>query len=139
MSAFGAATLLSDLLETSLASIQTWVEVVLAEEKALRTYDSQLLCTKLEELEGANRIHAAWKNWLSDAETLWARIHASGIADKVANLDALRDAIGWGGCTVQATPAESLHAHEQVLRGETFSSEEVRRGLRLAHEPPSQT
>src|SRR5881628_956011 len=67
---------LADLPELTVEQVEHWVTAALAEAKALRQHDDQLYpeISDPAALRAAHQLHASWRAWVDDAESLYERV-----------------------------------------------------------------
>ena len=131
MSILQSSGLLEHLEEFTPQAIERWLGAALAEAAALREHDDLLYPHDSERQAAAEQLHAAWRRWAEEAQRLLNRAEvASSNANKIAGMDTLRDVLGRTQAMLKLTPAMIAKRREQVLRGEVYTMEEVRRELR---------
>ena len=127
-----AENFLATLDELSPTAAERWVAAALAEEAALREHDDRLYpgaAADADAMASAHRLHAAWRRWAHDAESLLDRLGHAG--QTVARADELERAVGRVKAMLKLTPEQLNERRRQALDDRTFSGEEVRRELGL--------
>ena len=131
MSAITFEALIPQLGELTPRMAERWVAASLAVARALHEHDDRLYPVDPARLPAAEQLHDTWRGWTEDAEALLRQIEALAPA-KIPDIDLLCDEIGRIGSMLGLPPRLIAQRHEQVLRGEVRSMEEVRRELRAS-------
>jgi hypothetical protein len=131
MSAIAFEAMVPQLDELTPTMAERWVAAALALARALHEHDGWLYPVDPKKLPAAKQLHNRWRRWTEDAEALLQRIQALAPA-RISGVDLLCDEIGRIGSMLGLPPELIAQRHEQVLRGEVRSLEEVRRELRAS-------
>src|SRR5260370_23107030 len=108
MSALELTGLLPEFGELSLPVAERWVAAMLAQASALREHDAWLYPTDPARQSAAEHLHAAWRMWCDDTQSLLDLIAAlEENSGAVNGADNLRDALGRALAILQLTPAEA--------------------------------
>lgn len=124
-----------NLPELSLEQAELWTTALLAQERALRQYDSYLTPASNDQdgLQAAEDVHEAWRRWVAEGVSLLRRVamqlppgtHVAGTHD-----------LDYGIARATAMLKLSPHVIQQRVRqladGCVLKSGEVRNALRVA-------
>jgi len=131
MSTISLSTFLAEFEEITVDAVERWIAAILAHAAALHVYDHRLYPREPERQASAEHLHDAWRQWVEDAEAVLAQARTLGRRDgEITGFEALRDEIGFKKAMLRMPPALIARRREQVMRGEVYSAEEVRRELR---------
>lgn len=110
-----------------------WVDAALAEAKAMRDFDGELLPLDTDDpalLERAKRLRAEWGRWAEDAEQLRARVEGLPGVD-AGQYRELCGMIGYGRILSRQSIEVLRERWEKVKAGDYVTGEELRRELGL--------
>ena len=130
-----AKDFLSALDELTPGAAERWVVAALAEAAALREHEDRLYPadSDVAAMAVAQRLHAAWRRWADDAQTLLDRIRAARDGGQLAhNSNELEKALARARATLQLTPERMNQRRMQARQGNMLTPEEVRRELGLS-------
>jgi hypothetical protein len=108
------------------------VAAALAEEAALREHDDRLYpgaAADADATASTHRLHAAWRRWSDDAESLLDRLGRA--KPTVARSDELERAVGRAKAMLKLAPERMNERRRQARDGQTLTGEEVRRALNI--------
>ena len=134
MSSVCLTGLLPEFGKLTLISAERWVAAALAQAAALRELDGWLFPSEPTRQGAAEHLHEAWRNWAQDAQAVLNEVDSLAIGGSaVPRLEELRDTLDRTRAMLRMSPTLILGRHAQVLRGETYPLEEVRREIRAEH------
>jgi hypothetical protein len=131
MSAIAFETLLPQLGQLTPIGAERWIAAALAVAAALHEHDAGLYPIDPTRLPVAERLHEAWRGWAEEAESLLLRINS--LQFNSSKLGELQDEIGRTQSMLGMPPKFIAQRHQQALRGDVRTLEEVRSGLRPGH------
>ena len=117
--------------------IERWVTAALAEAKALRDLDDQLYPADDDpaRMERARQLHATWRQWADQTDTLLQRIADPSPAQARPAVSELRRENGWARALLRRTPEMIRQRLKKARAGDVLTMEEARRELRTHHQP----
>jgi len=118
--------------------IERWVAAALAEAKALRDLDDQLYPAADDpaRVERARQLHATWRQWAGQTDTLLERISAHNApAQARPDVSELRQENAWARALLRRTPEVILQRLKRARDGAVLTIEEARHELRTHHQP----
>lgn len=112
-----------------------WVVALLAQERALRQYDSHLfpLDAESDALRIAEELHEAWRRWADEGRSILNRVAVElPLGTHIAGAHDLDYGVARAGAMLKLSPRTIQHRIKQVADGQVLRSEEVRDAVRLA-------